>query len=251
VSRVTGTIRARQWLRFAATLMTLTALVPARAPAAPVLTHIQPGAPMTDPTRTPDKTVPYSFHRCTMGFILADARGALYMITAGHCVQRKGARVHSETGQAIGTVVYRLKSGTDDVALVRIDRAAYRQVSPSVRDWGGPTGVATPQTVKRFDEIQFTGFSFVLGDIPQTRARTGILISQDRVHYLADTSASEGDSGGPFIDARTGQAIGIVRDFGLTDVPPVTDDGPTVQRILTLLARAGYRLHLKTAPHSR
>jgi hypothetical protein len=33
-------------------------------------------------------------------------------------------------------------------------------------------------------------------------------------------------------------------------VPPVTDDGPTVQRILSLLTRAGYRLHLKTAPYA-
>jgi len=41
-----------------------------------------------------------------------------------------------------------------------------------------------------------------------------------------------------------------VRDFGLTDNPPVTDDGPTMQRILTLLARAGFRLRLKTAPYS-
>jgi len=88
----------------------------------------------------------------------------------------------------------------------------------------------------------------VLGDIALTRARTGVLVKQDTVHYMADTSASEGDSGAPFIDARTGQAVGIVRDFGLTDNPPVTDDGPTLQRILTLLTKAGFRLHLVTAP---
>jgi hypothetical protein len=97
--------------------------------------------------------------------------------------------------------------------------------------------------------LKFSGFSFVLGDIPATRARTGILMKQDAVHYMADTSASEGDSGAPFIDARTGQAVGIVRDFGLTDNPPVTDDGPTLQRILTLLAKAGFRLRLMVAPY--
>ena len=234
----------------AVALAALAFAVPARAPAALPIAHIQPGAPLTDPTQFPDDTLPYSFHRCTMGFILADAKGALYMITAGHCVTRKGARVHSETGEAFGTVVFQLQSGTDDVALVRIDRARYKQVSPSVRDWGGPTGVATPSTVKQFDQLKFSGFSFILGDIQQTRARTGLLISQDAIHYLADTSASEGDSGAPFIDARTGQAIGIVRDFGLTDTPPVTDDGPTVQRILTLLSKAGYRLRLKTAQYA-
>jgi hypothetical protein len=234
----------------AAALAALAFAVPVRAPAALPVAHIQPGAPLTDPTQFPDDTLPYSFHRCTMGFILVDRAGALYMITAGHCVTRKGARVYSETGEAFGTVVFRLQSGTDDVALVRIDRARYKQVSPSVRDWGGPTGVSTPSTVKQFDQLKFSGFSFILGDIPQTRARTGLLISQDAIHYTADTSASEGDSGAPFIDARTGQAVGIVRDFGLTDVPPVTDDGPSVQRILTLLSKAGYRLRLKTAPYA-
>jgi hypothetical protein len=242
-------MRARTSLGFVAAMLAVLVSAPMSAPALP-LTHIQPGAPMTDPTKFPDDTVPYSFHRCTMGFILADGKGALYMITAGHCVTSKGARVHSETGQAIGTVVFDLQSGTDDIALVRIDRGVYKQVSPSVRDWGGPTGVATPQSVRALDEVRFSGFSFILGDLTLTRARTGLLISQDRVHYLADTTASEGDSGAPFIDSRTGQAIGIVRDFGLTDVPPVTDDGPSVQRILALLARAGYQLHLKTAAYS-
>jgi hypothetical protein len=227
--------------------VTLT-LLPARAPAR-ADKPIQPGAPITDPTKFPDNTVPYSLHRCTMGFILADRTRALYMITAGHCAPVRGARVRSETGQPFGTVLFVVQSGTDDVALVRIDRARYRDVSPAVRDWGGPTGVATPSTVASRDELKFTGFSFLLGDVSQTRARTGILISQDAVHYKADTSASEGDSGAPFIDARTGQAVGIVRDFGLTDRPPVTDDGPTVQRILSLLSRAGYHLRLVTAPY--
>jgi hypothetical protein len=120
-----------------------------------------------------------------------------------------------------------------------------------VRDWGGPTGVATPATARPLDQVRFSGFSFILGDIAATRARTGILIKQDAVHYMADTSASEGDSGAPFIDARTGEAIGIVRDFGLTDKPPVTDDGPTMQRILFLLAGRGFHLRLLTAPYNR
>ena len=223
---------------------------PLRAPAAPPIAHIQPGAPLTDPTQFPDNALPYSFHRCTMGFILADRFNALYMVTAGHCVTSKGAREHDETGRAFGMVVFQLQSGTDDMALVKIDRARYAEVSPSVRDWGGPTGVATPATVKANDQLKFSGFSFILGDNALTRARNGILIKQDTVHYMADTSASEGDSGAPFIDARTGQAVGIVRDFGLNDNPPVTDDGPTLQRILTLLAKAGFHLHLKTAPYS-
>jgi hypothetical protein len=244
-------MRIRSGLGLVTAILTIAVAAPARAPAAPPVAHIQPGAPLTDPTQFPDDTLPYSFHRCTMGFILSDSRKALYVITADHCLFRpgKGIRTFDETGRAFGTVVYRYDSGTDDLALIKIDRARYRDVSPSVRDIGGPTGVATPATVKRGDQLKFSGFSFILGDIPLTRARTGILIRQDTVHYMADTSALEGDSGAPFIDARTGQAVGIVRDFGLSDNPPVTDDGPTVQRVLMLLAKAGFRLRLKTAPY--
>ena len=244
-------MKPRSGLGFASVLLTLVVAVPASAPAAPPVRHIQPGAPMTDPTQFPDNTLPYSFHRCTMGFILADARNTLYMVTAAHCVTRTGARTYDETGRAVGTVVYRLVAGTDDMALVKIDRARYADVNPSVRDWGGPTGVSTPATARRLDQVRFSGFSFVLGDIALTRARTGILIKQDAVHYMAETSASEGDSGAPFIDTRTGEAVGIVRDFGLRDKPPVTDDGPTLQRILMLLAKAGFRLRLLTAPYYR
>ena len=245
-------MRARLGLGLVSAIVAICVAVPARAPAALPLAHIQPGAPLTDPTQFPDGTLPYPLHRCTMAFVLADARRALYVITADHCLFRNGLgiKTYDETGRAFGTVVYRHDSGTDDIALIKIDRSRYGDVSPSVRDWGGPTGVATSSTVKQFDQLKFSGFSFILGDIALTRARTGILIKQDAVHYMAETSSSEGDSGAPFIDARTGQAVGIVRDFGLTDNPPVTDDGPTMQRILYLLARAGFHLHLKTAPYS-
>jgi hypothetical protein len=243
-------MKPRSRLIVAPALLALILAVPAPAPAATPLAHIQPGAPLTDPTQFPDNRLPYSFHRCTMGFILADRHNVLYMVTAGHCVTKQGARTYDENGRAFGNVVFRLRSGTDDMALVKIDRARYKDVSPSVRDWGGPTGVATAASVKPSDQMKFSGFSFLLGDIALTRARTGVLVKMNSVHYMADTSASEGDSGAPFIDARTGQAIGIVRDFGLTDDPPVTDDGPTLQRILSLLGKAGFRLHLKTAPYA-
>src|SRR5439155_9838622 len=96
----------------ATTAVVVCLAVPMRAPAAdPIVTpvaHIQPGAPMTDPTQFPDATIPYSLHRCTMGFILAGGRQALYMVTAAHCVTRRGARIYDETGRPVGTVVFRL-----------------------------------------------------------------------------------------------------------------------------------------------
>src|SRR5690349_11403364 len=141
-------MKPRASLGLASALLTLVVGTPAGAHAAPPIAQIQPGAPLTDPTQFPDDTLPYSFHRCTMGFILADQHNTLYMVTAGHCVTKQGARTYDETNHAFGTVVFRLQSGTDDMALVKIDRARYKDVSPSVRDWGGPTGVATSATAK-------------------------------------------------------------------------------------------------------
>ena len=73
--RVAGSMKIR--IGTIAALAALALAVPVRAPAALPLAHIQPGAPLTDPTQFPDDTLPYSFHRCTMGFILADRTGAL------------------------------------------------------------------------------------------------------------------------------------------------------------------------------
>jgi hypothetical protein len=212
--------------------------------------HIQPGAPLLmSPNTFPDNTSPYKFRRCTLGFVFTDASANEYVITAGHCLPA-GATAYDETGEAFGHVVVNIQSGTDDVALIAIDADKRAAIDPSVRVWGGPTSVATPATVRAGDQVLFTGYSFGLGDVPATSARNGVLVADDDVHYMADTSASEGDSGAPFIDETTGSALGIVRDFGLTDTPPVTDDGPTVARILSLLSADGYDLTLSTAPYT-
>ncbi|MFN2613403.1 MAG: trypsin-like peptidase domain-containing protein [Actinomycetota bacterium] len=222
------------------------AVVPARAIST---AHIQPGAPLLmNPTAFPDNTSPYTFRRCTLGFVFTDPAGALYVITAGHCLGL-GAKAYDESREEFGTVVYHLESGTDDVSLIAIEDAKRAQVDPSVRTWGGPTAVAPPSAEHEGDEVLFTGFSFGLGDVAATSARNGVLVADDDVHYMADTSASEGDSGAPIIDASTGAAIGIVRDFGLNDDPPVTDDGPTVARIRSLFAAAGFQLSLATAAY--
>jgi trypsin len=188
-------------------------------------------------------------NRCTLAYIFRDKRKRLYVITAGHCTQRLGQTMFSERNTAFGTVVYRVTKGTDDVALILITPSHYGEVQPAVRVWGGPTGYTMPRDVHRGDEILFTGDSYVLGDVSATSARNGYLLSQDARHFSADTSASEGDSGGPFLIAKTGRALGIVWDFGTEESPPSTDAGPTIQRILALFSRAGWRLSLVTAPY--
>jgi len=214
--------------------------------------RIQPGARITRPDIEPFKNrLPYKFYRCSLTFIFRDARHHLFTGTTGEkdCVPGRGARVYDENGRAFGTAMFRVNTMAEQsFTLIRIDRARYRDVSPSVLGWGGPTGVATTATTGRGAVVLFTGQGFVEGDLAQTRPRFGVLLTYDRTRFTADTLAELGDSGGPLIDAATGRAIGMISGFGLFRRPPTTDVGPSIQRILADCAHYGYHLTLVTAP---
>jgi hypothetical protein len=226
---------------------------------------IQPGAILTRPDRAPlHGAVPYAFYRCTMSFVFRDAAGALYTGTTGEsdCAQKPGGSAFDSDGRPIGRVVFReCAPGTGSLAvvqecgtngtsftLIRIDRERYADVDPSVLGWGGPTAVASSATAKPGDVVLFAGNAFVEGDA--VRPRLGILLSIDAGHFTADTVATLGDSGGPVIDATNGAAIGIISDYGQSDAPPTTDDGPTVSAILAAAGRHGLHLELVTWPYA-
>jgi hypothetical protein len=228
---------------------------------------IQPGARITHPLTEPfGNRLPFKFRRCTLSFVFRDARKRLYIGTTGEpdCVGAIGERVYDENGKAFGTGVFReCASGAGTLAviqacgphatsfsLIRIDRARYGDVSPAVRHWGGPTGVMAVGKARPGAMVLFTGGGWVAGDLPQTAPRFGVLISYDWKRFTADTLAGLSDSGAPLIDRATGRAIGIISDFGLTEVPPVTDDGPSILAILADCAKAGFRLRLVTAPYA-
>jgi len=215
---------------------------------------IQPGARLTRPDVEPfGNRLPYKFYRCTIAFIFRDARRNLYTGTTGEkqCVRKVGARAFDENGRAFGTAVFQeFSPPAGSFTLIRIDRTRYRDVNPSVRGWGGPTGIARASREKRGDFVLFTGNGFVEGDVAQTQPRAGVLISYNARHFTADSLAELGDSGGPVIDASTGLAVGMISDFGTGDRPPTTDDGPSVLRILSDLAAHRIRLSLVTAPFS-
>jgi hypothetical protein len=228
---------------------------------------IQPGAILTRPDVEPlHGAAPYTFMRCTMSFVFRDAHGDLYTGTAGEsdCAQKPGGAAFDGNGERIGRVLFRecgagsgvvpvvQECGTDTTSfmLIRIDRSRWKDVDPSVRGWGGPTGVASSGDVHAGDVVLFTGNAFVEGDLPATQPRVGVLLSYDARHFTADTLATLGDSGGPVIDAVNGLAIGIVSDFGQANVPPTTDDGPSVPAIVAAAASRGIRLTLVTAPYA-
>lgn len=226
---------------------------------------IQPGAILTRPDRAPlQGAVPYAFFRCTMSFVFRDPTGALYTGTTGEsdCVQKPGGSAFDADGRRIGRVLFRecapgagslavvQECGTNGTSftLIRIDHVRYADVDPSVLGWGGPTAVASSATAKPGDVVLFTGNAFVEGDVVQPRI--GVLLSIDARHFTADTLATLGDSGGPVIDATNGAAIGIISDYGQSDAPPTTDDGPTVTSIIASAALHGLHLELVTRPYA-
>jgi hypothetical protein len=235
-----------------------------QASGAATTSAVQPGALLTRPDVEHGSA--YHVHRCTMSFVFHDAAGALYTGTTGEsdCTQAPGGAAFDENGARIGRVVFSdcaagagavpvvQECGTSDVSftLIRIDRTRYADVDPAMRGWSGPVGLATPGSVAPGDPVLFTGNAYVEGDVAATRPRAGVLLSMDARHFTADTLATLGDSGGPVVDATDGLAIGIISDFGQSDMPPTTDDGPTVAAIIADCAHHGIRLSLSTAPYS-
>lgn len=196
---------------------------------------IQPGALMSEP------------NGCTMNFVFTDQAGKVYIGTASHCVRSEGQEVFVDD-ILIGTVAWKAPVSQVDVALVAILPSLYGQVDPSVRYWGGPTGVATPVVQFQPKAIYHYGYGLGYGASEYGRPRAGVLDYQDGLIYRAQTTAVFGDSGSPII-LSTGEALGIVSHFALVQVPPHTDEGPTIQYVIArALSDKGLRLTLQMAP---
>lgn len=206
--------------------------VPLASATAPPIKPIQPGGVVNTPVG-----------QCTLNFVFAGG-GNTYIGTAGHCAS-VGDRVSGSAG-FFGTVVFD-EDGVTDFALIQVDAAKVGSVSPAVRQWGGPTGVASTTTAAVGDEVVLYGFGIGFSATAQTRPREGVLLSYNGVEYRADTGAVNGDSGAPLLDLDDGTAVGIISHFDFVGVPPTTDEGPTMQRIQARLAAAGFGVALQTA----
>jgi hypothetical protein len=184
---------------------------------------------------------------CTFNYVFYERVQApevpsVFIGTAAHCTQRLGERVRLGTGQAIGTVVYDadVAGNRSDFSLVRIDQALVPQTNPTVRGWGGPSGVARTGDLGVGDQVNLHGHGMVVGDTAATRSRWGLLVGWSEREYVADMPAVNGDSGAPVLHDRTGRALGIVSRYGVTATPPSTDTGPRISWILGLLAAAAF-----------
>lgn len=182
---------------------------------------------------------------CTLNFVF-ESKKRTFVGTAGHCTHRVGQRVHLDGYGAFGRVVFRQEEGQDDVALIRIGRRHEHLVDPSIPLIGiVPTGYTRSGMTAIGDHVSLEGNGMILGDGP-TRERTGLLTRDDATYFTAIVPAIFGDSGGPVVHVPSGRALGVVSGIAVT-IPPSTLIGTTVERFLSLVREAGFKVRLVTA----
>jgi hypothetical protein len=205
----------------------------AASPSVPAATPLQPGMYISTPVGS-----------CTMGFVL-DSPTTVYMATAAHCVSQVGDRVSTIDGTSIGraALIGSADGPSTDWALIAIDSAYASRVKGSVI--GHPTMPTGFNTQSNFgDEVLYSGYGIPWEVAPATRTdRFGYMVSQDKSTYELIGSDTWGDSGGPIMLAKSGQAMGLVSRFCFG---ACTSEGPTVQGIIAQAAAKGVALKLRT-----
>lgn len=174
-----------------------------------VPTGIRPGAWIVRP------------NGCTLAFIVHDAAGAPYALTAGHCLA-EGQPVSLYGDGVVGTVVASRNDGLgEDFALVRVHADKAHLVDPTMIGWGGPVGVQDGTV--RGDVLHY-GWGTATWPTDDTRCRRGTasVMHEDERSFAFVAAALWGDSGSAVIDAD-GRALGI-----LTHVSTDPTGGATV-----------------------
>lgn len=207
-------------------------------------------APAFGPLSSPIRPGSQFGSSCTFNFVFHQEVYALpgdavvpdvFIGTAAHCTSGVGQRVSVGGFGQVGTVVYDSdQAGSDvDFSLVRIDANLVAQTNPQMRGFEGPKGVATPSMLAIGDVVDVYGYGIGVGQLEQTRPRSGVLTEWNSDEYMADMPAVNGDSGAPLLHDESGYALGIISRYGIR-VPPSTDQGPLVHWALREIAKAGF-----------
>ncbi|HUP90679.1 MAG TPA: hypothetical protein VM074_00415 [Solimonas sp.] len=213
---------------------------------------IQPGAPKYV-HGGPTNGTPLGI--CTLNFVFQDAQST-YIGAAGHCSLVVGERETAPEIGKFGTVVFRVSCRvqvlpdscpdggpqTDDFALIRVDADKLALVSPVMRGVGAaPTGFTIPGDTLQGDLLAEHTQGLPGGAVPATRTQTGVFVSDDEL-FFDSTLVGLTDSGSPVLHMADGKALGIV-----TTSDNYGNAGPTIERVLELLAEAGFEVALVTA----
>lgn len=226
-------------------------------PTQPSAGFIQPGA---------------SIGNCTLNWVylrhVTDRRHhrkvtAVYVGTAAHCVDRLGQRIDLWDNGVPGTPARRIGkvayiSEALDFALIAVDRANWKRVSPAMAGHPDiPTGVSTTRTSRLGDVVQFSGHGVATDAATQTQqGRQGWLQYNDGRQQKVAGVVSPGDSGGPVADVTDGnKALGIVTSGGFACChdwpvpgasPHVGERGVALPGLLSDAAGHGFKVSLAT-----
>ncbi len=178
---------------------------------------------------------------CTSNFVFHDQAGSVYLGQAAHCSGTNdaysldgcengslplGTPVRIAGASRPGVMVYnswiamQQRGETDrnsclfnDFALVKLDPQDHGSVNPTVRFWGGPSGLV-PTT---FDGSEAFGFgNTIRGGTVSPHAKRGVSLRQGAggwTHVLdLDPPGISGDSGSGTLDGQ-GRAFGVLSTF--------------------------------------
>ncbi len=190
---------------------------------------------------------------CTLNFVYDGTgpnNGKVFIGTAAHCVGRVGQHVSTTGYSRFGTVAW---VGDEDrtawdFAFIEVKPAFEQYVNPAVKGHPGyPVGYTVPADTNFGDAIQVSGFGLGYGWTTYTQEnRQAAFQFDDGSVYAASGPLHWGDSGGPLVHKATGKALGIVSSFCTEEYFGCTDEGPTVQGILTKAANSGFPVTLRT-----
>ena len=207
--------------------------------------------------------------QCTSNFVFYDGAGNVYIGQAAHCTGTGsstdtngcqtsslplGSPVEVEGAAKPGTLAYNSwltmaqvgEKDADtcqynDLALVKLDPADAANVNPTVKFWGGPTGINRTGTVAG-DEVYSYGNSSLRLGITQLSPKQGISLGQDsggwnHTVYTA-TPGIPGDSGSAFLDAQ-GQALGVLSTLAIAPLAGSNGVGDIAHELAYLNAHGG------------
>lgn len=140
----------------------------------------------------------------------------------------------------------------NDFALVRVDRADYGKVNPTLPHWGGPRGI-NGSGVGALSAVYSVGNSSLRQGVQLLQPKAGISLGTDANGWVHQTytltPGIPGDSGSGLVDA-TGLAVGVLSTVQLAPLPLSNDyvDLLHVMRYAQAHGQRGLRLATGTVP---
>ncbi len=190
---------------------------------------------------------------CTLNFVFDGVganTGRVFIGTAAHCVTSVGQSVSATGYPNFGAIAWLGNADRTawDFALIEVHPQFHSFVNPAVKGHPSfPTGATVPTDTWFGDIVQISGYGLGYGwTTPTQENRQASFQFDDANVYSLTGPIHWGDSGGPLVHRDTGKALGTVSRLCSEEYLGCSEEGPTVQGILTKLSGAGFPVALRT-----